>query len=163
MRCEIRRGLLLTIGVVLGAGIQTAIGQQRQIVSLNHVAIAVDDFDAASRFYAEVMGFPQAFSFREPDGSPILSYFQISRTAFIELMPATVERPRGFVHFGLEVTHIDDVVRTLRAAGLEVRGPIVSPRTKSRIAIVRTPEGTAVELLEFGPDSLHRKVIEAWK
>jgi catechol 2,3-dioxygenase-like lactoylglutathione lyase family enzyme len=158
-----RTGFFVAIGVLIGAGIQTVIGQQRQIVGLNHVAIAVQDFDAASRFYSEVMGFPQAFSFREPGRSPDLSYFQISQNTFIELMPVTPERPKGFVHFGLEVAHLDDVVRTLRAAGIEVRDPVVSPRTKSRIAVARTPEGTAIELLEFGPDSLHRKVMEAWK
>jgi hypothetical protein len=39
----------------------------------------------------------------------------------------------------------------------------VSPRTKSRIAVARTPQGTGVELLEFGPESLHRRVMNAWK
>jgi catechol 2,3-dioxygenase-like lactoylglutathione lyase family enzyme len=158
-----RSAFLLAVGVVIGAGIQTAVGQQRGIVGLNHVAIAVQDFEAASRFYSKGMGFPEAFAFREPDGTPTLSYFQINRNTFIELMPVTPQRPAGFVHFGLEVTDLDDVVRRLRAAGMEVRDPSVSPRTKSRIAVARTPEGTTVELLEFGPDSLHRKIIEAWK
>jgi len=159
----LRSVLLLVVGVAIGTGLQNALAQQRDIVSLNHVAIAVDDFDAASRFYSQGMRFPVAFSFREPDGSPALSYFQINQSTFIELMPVTPQRRAGFVHFGLEVTRLDDVVKRLRAAGMEVGDPVVSSRTHSRIAVARTPQGTGVELLEFGPDSLHRKVMQSWK
>jgi catechol 2,3-dioxygenase-like lactoylglutathione lyase family enzyme len=160
---DMRSAFFLAVGLVIGAGLQGLSGQQRNIVSLNHVAIAVDDFAAASRFYSQGMGFPEAFALREPNGSPALSYFQINRNTFIDLMPVTAERPAGFVHFGLEVTSVDEVVRRLRATGMTVGDPGTSPRTKSRIAVARTPQGTSLELLEFGPDSLHRKVIDAWK
>jgi hypothetical protein len=129
-----RSASCLIVGIVVGAAMQTALGQQREIVSLNHVAIAVPDFEAASRFYSEGMGFPQAFAFKEPNGSPSLSYFQL-----------------------------DGLVKRLRAVGMDVRDPIVSSRTRTRFAVARTPQGTVVELLEFGPDSLHRRVMEAWK
>jgi len=39
----------------------------------------------------------------------------------------------------------------------------VSPRTGTRSAVVSGPGGVNMELLEFGPDSLHRRVIEGWK
>ena len=158
-----RSALLLVLGVIIGASAQTAIGQQRDITSLNHVAIAVDTFDAAAKFYANSMGFPEAFAFREPDGRPTLSYFQVNRNTFIELMPATAQRPAGFIHFGVEVANLDATVARLRSAGMDVRDPVVSSRTRSRVAVATTPQGTGVELLEFGPDSLHRKVMDAWK
>jgi len=158
-----RSAICLVVGIVVGAAMQTALGQEREVMSLNHVAIAVPDFEAASRFYAEGMGFPQAFAFKEANGSPAFSYFQIDRNTFIELMPVTPERPAGVVHVGLAVTQLDGAVQRLRAAGMEVHDPVVSSRTKSRIAVARTPQGTSVELLEFGPDSLQRKVMDAWK
>lgn len=158
-----RSALFLALGIVIGASAQTAVGQQRDITSLNHVAIAVENFGPAAKFYTEVMGFPEAFAFREPDGRPTLSYFQVNRNTFIELMPATAERPAGFVHFGLEVANLDATVTRLRAAGMDVKNPVVSSRTKSRVAVTNTPQGIGVELLEFGPDSLHRKVMDAWK
>ena len=158
-----RNAFFLVVGLVLGAGLQGLRGQQRDIISLNHVAIAVEDFAGASRFYSQLMNFPEAFALREANGSPALSYFQINRNTFIELMPVTADRPAGFVHFGLEVTNVDDVVKRLRSTGMSVGDPGTSPRTKSRIAVARTPQGTSLELLEFRPDSLHRKVIDAWK
>jgi catechol 2,3-dioxygenase-like lactoylglutathione lyase family enzyme len=158
-----RSALCLVTGIIIGAGAVTAAGQRRDIVSLDHVAIAVKDFDRLSAFYSDVMGLPTAFSFREADGSPYLSYFQVSRNTFVELMPVTAQRPAGFVHFGLEVDNVDAVANRLRAHGVKVGDASVSPRTRSKIAVAQAPDGTTIELMEFGPDSLHRKVIDNWR
>jgi catechol 2,3-dioxygenase-like lactoylglutathione lyase family enzyme len=159
----IRDACTFAAGVLVAFAVQGPAPGPRDIVSLNHVAIAVDDFEQATKFYTDGMGFPRAFTFNEPDGRPMLSYFQVNRNTFIEVMPATPKRPRGFVHYGLEVRNLDALIPRLRAAGMDVRAPSVSPRTKSRIAVARTPDGTSIELLEFGPDSLHRAVMDAWK
>jgi catechol 2,3-dioxygenase-like lactoylglutathione lyase family enzyme len=156
--------LCLVIGICVGAAAATVASQPRDIVSLNHIAIAVPaaDFGSTSAFYSDVMGLPRAFAFREPDGSPYLSYFQINRNTFVELMPVTPQRPAGFVHFGLEVGNVDAVVNRLRARGVKVGDASVSTRTKSKIAVAHTPDGSAIELMEFGPDSLHRKAMNDW-
>jgi len=160
---NIRTVTFFVAGLLVGAALQSGLAQERPITGLNHVALSVENFDAASNFYAETMGLKEAFAFREADGTPYLTYFQINRDTFIELMPATASRPAGFVHVGLEVANLDAAVKRLRAGGMQVRDPAVSPRTKTRIAVATTPQGTAMELLEFGPESLHRKVINAWK
>jgi catechol 2,3-dioxygenase-like lactoylglutathione lyase family enzyme len=162
---HMRNSLFLVIGIFIGAAAATVAGQPRDIVGLNHVAIAVPaaDFDNASAFYTDVLGLPRAFAFREADGSPYLSYFQINRSTFVELMPVTPQRPAGFVHFGLEVDNVDAIVNRLRARGVKVGDASVSARTKSKIAVAHTPDGSAIELMEFGPDSLHRKVMNDWR
>ena len=150
-------------GVLIGAAIQPGLAQQGRIVGLNHVAVSVTDYKGATDFYAKQMGFREAFSFTEADGSPYLTYFQINRNTFVEVMQATPARPAGCPHFGLEVEGLDSVVAQLKQRGVEVRPPSVSPRTGTRIAAATGPGGINMELLEFGPQSLHRKVIEAWK
>lgn len=160
---RMRNALFLVVGILIGTTAAPLVGQQRDIVNLNHVAIAVADFDGASAFYRDVLGLVPAFSFKEADGSPYLSYFQISRNTFVELMGVTPQRPAGFVHFGLEVANVDAVVNRLRARGVNVGDASVSPRTKSKIAVAHTPDGATIELMEFGPDSLHRKVMTDWR
>ena len=150
-------------GVFVGIFVNAGNAQERPAVALNHVALAVQNFPEASRFYSQVMGFPEAFTLRASDGQPDLTYFQVNRDTFIELMQASNTRPEGFVHIGLEASDLDATVRTLRQRGLSVRDPNVSARTKSRIAVGTTPQGAGIELLEFGPDSLQRKVMDAWK
>jgi catechol 2,3-dioxygenase-like lactoylglutathione lyase family enzyme len=158
-----RTALVFVTGILIGVAIQPGFAQQGRIAGLNHVAISVTDYKGAVDFYARQMGFRTAFSFTEPDGSPYLTYLQINRNTFVEVMQATPDRPAGCPHFGLEVEQLDSVVDQLRQRGVQVRAPSLSPRTGTRIAVASGPGGVNMELLEFGPASLHRKVIEGWK
>jgi methylmalonyl-CoA/ethylmalonyl-CoA epimerase len=157
-----RRFGIFVAGVLVGVSLRSVTAQKNPVISLNHVAIAVADFDSATRFYRDVMGLPEAFSFRDASG-PVLSYFQVNRNTFIELMPITPQRPAGLVHYGVEVADIDAEVSRLRAGGVKVEGPMVSPRTKARGANATMPDGTRVEFFEYGPESLQRKAMDGWK
>ena len=158
-----RTATIFAVGVLVGLAVTSGFAQQGRIVGLNHVAVSVADYAAATDFYGRQMGFRQAFSFREADGSPYLTYFQVNRDTFVEVMQATPDRPAGCPHFGLEVEQLDSAIEQLKQRGVQIRPPSVSPRTNSRIALASGPGGINIELLEFGPQSLHRKVIDAWK
>ena len=158
-----RSPIVFLTGLIAGLAIESGLAQQGRIVGLNHVAISVSDYAAATSFYAKQMGFREAFSFREADGTPYLTYFQISRDTFLEVMQATPARPAGCPHFGLEVENLDAAIAQLKQRGVDVRPPSLSPRTGTRIALATGPGGINMELLEMGPDSLHRKVINSWK
>jgi catechol 2,3-dioxygenase-like lactoylglutathione lyase family enzyme len=155
--------ILFLTGLATGIAIQSAFAQDGRITGLNHVAISVNDYAQGTDFYARQMGFREAFSFRQPDGSPYFTYFQVSRNTFIEVMQATPARPAGCPHFGLEVDNLDSVIAQLKQRGVQVGAPSISPRTASRSAVASGPGGVDIELFEFGPDSLHRKVMDAWK
>jgi len=154
---------LFVAGLVIGMCVQSVVAQQGRIVALNHVSISVADYAAATSFYAKQMGFREAFSFREADGSPYFTYFQISRDTFLEVMQATPARPAGCPHFGLEVENLDAMVAQLKARGVDVRAASTSPRTGTRIAQAVGPGGVNMELLEIVPGSLHRKAVDDWK
>jgi catechol 2,3-dioxygenase-like lactoylglutathione lyase family enzyme len=158
-----RTAVVFAAGLIVGVAIQSLGAQQGRIVGLNHVAISVADYAGATAFFGKQMGFREAFSFREADGSPYFTYFQINRDTFVEVMQANASRPAGCPHFGLEVQNLDGVIGQLRQRGVEVRPPSVSPRTHSRSAVATGPSGVNIELFEFGPDSLHRRVMENWK
>lgn len=158
-----RTAIVFITGILIGVAMESGLAQQGRIVGLNHVAISVADYKGAIDFYGRQMGFREAFSFREADGSPYLTYFQVNRDTFIEVMQETPARPAGCPHFGLEVEHLDSAIEQLKLRGVQVRAPSVSPRTGSRIALASAPGGVSIELLEFGSTSLHRKVIDAWK
>lgn len=154
--------LLVVLGVCAGFGLGRAQPVERDIVSLNHIAIAVEDLDAEAAFFSEVLGFSQAFSVDDHDGAPFLTYFQINRNTFVELLPVTADRPAGLTHFGLEVTDADAVIARLEAAGANVRSPFLSAYTGARIGGAQSPSGVYFEVLELGPESLPRKAMDAW-
>lgn len=158
-----RIALVFLTGLITGLSLATATAQQGRIVGLNHAAISVSDYAAATNFYGKQMGFREAFSFRDSGGEPYFTYFQINRDTFLEVMQANAERPAGCPHFGLEVENLDALADQLRARGVQVRAPSVSPRTGTRIAVANGPGGINIELLEIGPASLHRKAMLGWK
>lgn len=159
---RIRTALVFAAGIAVGWFGQSTAAQNAEILGLNHVALSVTDFDEAARFYTETLGFREAFRFVDSNGKPA-AYFQINRGTFIELMSANPQRPAGFVHFGLEIGDANSVVGQLRARGMEVRDPSVSPRSGAAVAVGTTPQGTSVELIQALPGSAHRKAMDSWR
>jgi catechol 2,3-dioxygenase-like lactoylglutathione lyase family enzyme len=158
------RGLALFLsGILVGSTIQVAIAQStRPPLALNHVAIAVPDLDEGIKYYTRALGLKEAFTFKDDRGSP-LSYLQISRDTFLELQQATRERPVGLIHVGLEVGNLRASLPQFRQGGLQVADPNRSARTNALISQATGFADLRFELLEFGPDSLQRKVMESWK
>lgn len=158
-----RSACLLLVGMLIGSAMQEALAQPaRPPLLLNHVAIAVPDLDEGIRYYTKALGLKEAFTFRDNRGSP-LSYLQISRDTFLELQGATSTRPPGLIHIGLEVADLRASIPRFKAGGLIVRDPSTSARTGAVISQAEGLSGLRFELLEFGPDSLQRKVINEWK
>src|SRR4051794_10009529 len=112
-----RSVMILAAGILIGAAAQSTLAQDGRIAGVNHVAISVQDYAAGTDFYRRQMGFKEAFSFRQPDGTPYFTYFQVNRNTFVEVMQATPERPVGCPHFGLEVQGLDAVIAQLRERG----------------------------------------------
>ena len=151
-------GILLMQSVVAQNGAPNDTGMK-----LNHVGITVRNFDAAVAYYTKSMGFREAFSYREPNGQPVLTYLQISRETFLEIQPATAENPAGFSHIGLETTNAKATIARLNRMGVKVSDLTPSTHSGALLANATDAEGIRSELLEFGPASLQRKAMAAWK
>jgi catechol 2,3-dioxygenase-like lactoylglutathione lyase family enzyme len=129
---------------------------------LNHVGIFVKNFDESMRFYTQTMGFREAFTIKDPDGKPVLAYLQITQDTFLELAPATAERPVGLSHIGIWPQDLSATVTALRERGVQVNDPRIGS-TKTSITNVIDPNGVRLELVDFLPGSLPRKAMEEWK
>jgi catechol 2,3-dioxygenase-like lactoylglutathione lyase family enzyme len=160
------RGIVLFVaGTVFGilATQPSAMPQNQNTgLKLNHFGIYVKDFDASMNFYTKTMGFREAFSLKDKDGKPTLTYLQINRDTFLELAPATADRPVGFSHAGLWSDDLNKTVTILRERAIKMDNPI-SGATKSLLTNVIDPNGVRLELLEYPPESLQRKAIDGWK
>jgi len=151
--------VIFAAGAAAGLGIQLAVGQIRNegVVGVNHVGISVADMDGALSYYTEVLGFPVAFRVDDEGGRPRLVYLQVSRDTFVELNPATPERPPGINHVGVHVEDIAATAVSFRNRGAEVTEPALSTLTGAILANVTALNGVRIELLELPPDSLHRQ------
>jgi catechol 2,3-dioxygenase-like lactoylglutathione lyase family enzyme len=165
MRRTIGRFALFAAGVGVGAFLMMpAAAQQTQSTGLrlSHVGIYTRDFDESMRFYTQTMGLREAFSIKDKDGKPTLTYLQIDKETFLELAPATATRPAGLSHIGIWPENLSATVAALRARGLKVDDPKTGS-TKTSITNATDPDGVRLELLDFLPDSLPRKAMDAWK
>ena len=154
-------------GTIVGAlAMQTVLAQGGRVPprperALNHVGIVVEDYAAAHAFYTGALGLKEAYTV-EQNGSTLLTYLQLNRETFVELIPARGNEPRGVTHFGVEVADIDAVVAHLRERGLEVADPGLTP-ANARFVRIRDPGGIEIEIMEFGPESRQYRAMEAWQ
>jgi hypothetical protein len=86
----------------------------------------------------------------------------ISKNTFLELQPATAQRPAGFTHYGLHVDNVADAVARFRKSGATV-SDVAGSDTKAKLANITDPYMGRIELAELPPESLHYKAIESWK
>lgn len=160
------RGLTLFVaGIVVGTlAISPSLAQQSSNgLRLNHVGIAVKDFQESLNFYTKVMGFKAAYAMPSPDGKPTTTFLQISRDTFIEMAPASANLPAGLTHIGVLADDANASVTQLRQAGATMADVRSGGATGSRLSNVMDPNGIRVELVEQPSGSLMRKAMESWK
>jgi len=129
---------------------------------MNHVGINVPNVADAVKYYTEKMGYREAFRANDAAGAPRLVYMQISRNTFLELQPATPQRPAGFTHYGLVVGNAAEAVAAFKARGLTVTDTTRSD-TGVNLANITDPYMGRVELVEITPESMHNQAIQSWK
>ena len=160
------RGIMLFMaGTLFGIfATQPSAAPQEKLTGLrlNHFGIYVKDFDESVNFYTKTMGFRQAFLINDQGGKPVLAYLQMNRDTFVELMPATADHPVGFSHAGIWADDLNKTVTILRERGVKMDDPIAGA-TKSLLTNITDPNSLRLELLEYPPESLQRKAMEAWK
>jgi catechol 2,3-dioxygenase-like lactoylglutathione lyase family enzyme len=155
--------VLFVSGMIVGALlVQKGIAQDGSRRGVNHIGIGTKHYDEALALYRDTLGAKEAFTIRNPDGTVRLTYLQLSRDTFVELLPVGADQASGLLHFGIETNDVAASVASLRAHGLTVADPTVGA-SKARVARVTDPDGVQVEVMEIGPDSSQRKAIDAWK
>lgn len=115
------------------------------IYGVHHVAIVVDDLDAAIDFYREGLGMYEA---PRPDFEQPGRWMQAGASQ-VHLMVGSGPVPKRY-HFALGVTDLDAVIQRLNAHDIEVT---TVPHTQGagHQAFVRDPFGNTIELNE--PDA----------
>jgi catechol 2,3-dioxygenase-like lactoylglutathione lyase family enzyme len=154
----------LFLGGMLAGGLllQVGVAQDASRRGLNHIGISTQNYDAALAFYRDTLGAREAFTIRNPDNTVRITYLQLSRDTFIELLPVAAGQPTGVAHIGIETGDVGASVANLRARGIAVDDPTVGV-SKSHVARIKDPDGVQIEVMQMGPDSLQRQAIDAWK
>jgi catechol 2,3-dioxygenase-like lactoylglutathione lyase family enzyme len=148
------------VGVSVAATAQS-LSPNHGVVGLNHVGLSVPDLNKAVDYYTKTMGFPEAFRLANAAGEIQFVMVQVSKNTFIELQPATAQRPAGISHLALQVENMPAVTAMFKQRGATV-GDITVTGTKTGIADLTDLNGTRVELIELPPESPLGGAMERW-
>ena len=110
-----------------------------QIAGVHHVALVVDDLDAAYNFYENVMGFS---ALPRPDFGFDGKWYQVGGQQ-IHIFPGTTAA--GTHHLALQVGDLDAAVESLETAGIKV-GRSQYFAGAGRQAFLKDPSGNRIEL-----------------
>ena len=158
------KGLYYLAGLFTGLAVHVVLAQSPRtgVEMMNHVGINVPNVAEAVSYYTQKMGYREAFRVNDDKGQPRLVYMYISRNTFLEIQPATAQRPAGFTHYGLVVDNAAASVDAFKKRGLTVTD-VTRSDTKVNLANITDPYMGRVELVEITPESLHAKAIASWK
>lgn len=119
--------------------------------------IVTRDIEAASRFYAGVLGLPLAGEIAMPGigrirryavGESTLRLFQPEQAPAAESSRAGFASQTGIRYLTLAVANLEEVVATVRDAGYPVPVPPRELRPGVRVAQVEDGEGNTLELMQ---------------
>jgi uncharacterized glyoxalase superfamily protein PhnB len=121
------------------------------------VALTVEDFDQALRFYRDALGLEQTADWSSENGRVVLleagrgtlELMDEPQAALIDEVEAG-KRVSGAVRLAVEVADSEETAQRLVAAGAEQVAPPVTTPWGDRNARVRTPDG--MQLTLFAPE-----------
>jgi catechol 2,3-dioxygenase-like lactoylglutathione lyase family enzyme len=135
------------------------------IRSLAHACFVVADLDRAVRFYCDGLGMKVAFDFKNEQGKRRGVYLSCGGRTFVEMfvgqpIPADPNAKNSYRHISLEVDNIESLRTTLAAVGAQLSERKMGG-DNSWQAWTADPDGNAIELHEYTPESMQVKAIEA--
>ena len=146
-----------------------------KIQSLEHVAVAYRDTDAAAKWYCDVLGFEIALRFNNPGNDANIYFIRDPRgTGHIEIIPMPggddtqlADIRTAHVHLAFNVDDMEEAVAELESRGCEtgrsarqVRGkhPAFLPRPGRRAAATGATGETALAREDQKPISKPRRI-----
>jgi catechol 2,3-dioxygenase-like lactoylglutathione lyase family enzyme len=165
MRNWIRGSVLFAAGLALGMVTIKSIDAQQDKgigVRVNHVGIFVKNMQESVDYYTKTLGMREGFVMRDRNGNPTTHYIQVDKYTFLELSQATADRPAGLNHVGFQTENMSDTAAELKKRGIMV-GEVTSVGSGAPHTSITDPNGVRLEMLEFAPESMQRKAIEAYR
>jgi catechol 2,3-dioxygenase-like lactoylglutathione lyase family enzyme len=131
-------------------------------VGINHAAIAFDNFEEASRFYTQTLGFREVWKQANAEGRVNISMLQVGAENYIEPVRTSATQKAGAAHMSLNVDNMEAILARLKQNGVKV-ADVRASATASKASSFTDPWGLTIQMLEVGPDSIQGKARQTWQ
>jgi catechol 2,3-dioxygenase-like lactoylglutathione lyase family enzyme len=153
-------GIMVGLGITAGA---QSLSPNHGIVGLSFVGVSVPNLDKAVDYYTKTLGFPEAYRQFTAAGDLQFVIVQVGKDTFIQLWPASPQRPPGIEHLALRVENLPAVTAMFKQRGATVSEITVNKITKMDHANLTDPNGIRTELIELPPDSPLGQATARWR
>jgi catechol 2,3-dioxygenase-like lactoylglutathione lyase family enzyme len=124
-----------------------------QILGVEHISLWAHDYEKSRAFYGSFLGFEESYSLKNADGSPAVTFFKINDRQYIQLSPEHEAGTDRLNHMGLLTDDAEGMRAYLAAKGYTVPAQIKKGRIGTLNFTFQDPEGHAVEVVQYTPDS----------
>ena len=148
------RGLLPIVPLLFAQAIWSqAIPARPKILGIAHYSLFVSDLAKARAFYEDFLGYDESFTLPKADGSVQMIFVKINDSQYLELVNQSNKGEGQLNHLGLYTDDVEQLRRYLAARGVKTPDAVVTNRIGNRKISVVDPDGHAVEIVQYMPDS----------
>ena len=132
-----------------------------RILGVAHIGVRTDDLAAARKFYGDVLGYQEPFTYDRPvseGGGLLCTYFKVNDHQYIEVFPELKDPKQDRLsHVAFETDNIDQLRDYMASKGVKVPAKLEPMGDGNRGFEVLDPDGHLVEFIQYMPGSLHSK------
>jgi catechol 2,3-dioxygenase-like lactoylglutathione lyase family enzyme len=134
----------------LATGVMHAQATPRpHITGISQIALFAHDYEKSRAYYGQVLGFEEPYSLKNPDGSPIMTFFKVNDHQYIELSPEVAPATDRLNHVSLETDDIEAMRKYLKSRGVTVPDKLHANRIGNISFDVIDPSGHKVEMVQY--------------
>lgn len=157
-----RNRLILSTSTILFVAAAVSLRAQgtpapARITGMAHMAYHVTDLKKARDYYEGFLGFQEAFTIKNPDGSDHIVFIKINDRQYIELYAEPFHN-YGFIHdAGFETNDAQGMRDHLASIGIAVPDTVVKDETGNLSFYITDPSGFTLQIVQYLPASMTGK------
>jgi lactoylglutathione lyase len=129
-------------------------GKQPTVLGVAHIAYYVTDLSKARAYYEDFLGFKEAFSLKNADGSDHIAFVKINNHQFIELIVGPPNN-HGFLHdVAFETNDARGLRDHLASIGVKIPETVTKDQVGDLSFDMSDPFGFTIQVVQYEPDSM---------
>lgn len=157
VRASLSKGVAASLAGVLlfgSAAFATAQSNQPHITGMAHIGYYITNLKQARDYYEGYLGFQEAFTLKNPDGSPKVIFLKINDHQYIELFTDSTSENYGYIHdAGLETNDAKGMRDHLASLGIKVPNRVTKNEAGNLSFDIQDPSGFTIEIVQYVPGS----------
>jgi catechol 2,3-dioxygenase-like lactoylglutathione lyase family enzyme len=127
--------------------------EKPRIIGMAHMAYYVSDLKQARDYYEGFLGFEEAFTLKNPDGTDHIVFIKINDRQFIELYAEPVKN-YGYIHdAGFETNDVKGMRDHLASMGVTVPATVTKNEEGDLSFDFLEPSGFTIQIVQYMPGS----------